>query len=702
MNRVGQRLGNYRLVRFIGQGAFAEVYLGEHIHLGSQAAIKVLRASVSTPDQTEQFLAEARKMARLIHPHIVRVLDFGTEEGAPFLVLDYAQGGTLRQRHPRGIRLPPPTIVTYVRQIADGLDYAHHKKLIHRDIKPDNLLLNQREEVLISDFGIAVMASTNQLSIQNIAGTVFYMAPEQLEGEPERASDQYAVGIVVYEWLTGALPFSGSWMEVATQHRLIPPPPLRRHVPTLSPAVEEVVLTALAKNPKDRFTSVQTFAHVLAEALEEELKTPADSITALKSNMGLLPASPEQLIVAIDDSLATNKEVIPPPAQKISSDFTIKVRPSPSASVIDGNNQASSLTEQSPSPHPSSPRRYRLTAILSVLVLIALLGGALGGLSIARKGPFARQAARPTTSGPTAGKVTEFPLLRPNSEPSGITTGPDGNLWFTEVVGAHLMGQIGRITPKGTITEFPLLNTSYEEVTTITAGLDGNLWFNEYNANRIGRITPTGVIQEFPVPMPKGHPAGVARGPDGNLWFTEFAANQIGRITPTGTIQEFPVPTKQSEPFEITTGPDGNLWFTEFAANQIGRITPAGTLQEFPIPTAQSGPDRIVTGPDGNLWFTEYNANQIGCITPAGIVKEFLIPTHKSYPTGITSGPNGSLWFTERDGNQIGQITSGGIITEFRLPTANGQPVEITTGPDKNLWFTEDLGNQIGYITSGR
>lgn len=266
VDRVGQQLGNYRLLRLLGQGGFAEVYLGKHLYLQTHAAIKVLHAQI-VDDNSGSFIMEARTIASLVHPHIVRVLDFGIEMTIPFLVMDYAPHGTLRRRYPNGTLLPLATIVPYVRQLADALQYAHNVKLIHRDIKPENMLLGSNNEVLLSDFGIATIARTSRATKpQDIAGTVFYMAPEQIQGMPRPASDQYALGIVVYEWITGGGPFHGSFTEVATQHIFAPPPPLREKVPTLSEEVEQVVLKALSKDPQQRFVNIQAFAEALEQA----------------------------------------------------------------------------------------------------------------------------------------------------------------------------------------------------------------------------------------------------------------------------------------------------------------------------------------------------------------------------------------------------------------------------------------------------
>src|SRR5438132_3985758 len=156
-DRIGQQLGNYQLIRLLGEGGFAEVYLGEHIHLGTPAAIKILHTQLVS-DDIEQFRNEARTIARLLHPNIIRVLDFGIEGKTPFLVMDYAPNGTLRRRHAKGTLLPLDLIVFYVKQVADALQSAHDEKIIHRDIKPEYMLLGLRNDILLRDFGIALVA----------------------------------------------------------------------------------------------------------------------------------------------------------------------------------------------------------------------------------------------------------------------------------------------------------------------------------------------------------------------------------------------------------------------------------------------------------------------------------------------------------------------------------------------------------------
>lgn len=266
---IGQQFGNYRLVSLLGQGGFADVYLGEHVHLRTQAAIKLLRTRL-TNDEREKFLTEARIIAHLEHPNIIRVWDFGVENGLPYLVMARAFNGTLRQRYPKGSRLAPEEIIPYVKQVADALHYAHGQRVVHRDIKPENMLLGKNQEVLLSDFGIAfVTQSSRYQNTQDVVGTVAYMAPEQLQGKPSPASDQYALGIVVYEWLCGERPFQGSFLEIFGQHMSVPPPSLCERNPALPPAVEQALFVALAKNPQERFGNIKAFANALENALAD-------------------------------------------------------------------------------------------------------------------------------------------------------------------------------------------------------------------------------------------------------------------------------------------------------------------------------------------------------------------------------------------------------------------------------------------------
>jgi eukaryotic-like serine/threonine-protein kinase len=389
VDREGQQLGNYRLVRALGQGGFADVYLAEHIYLKSQLAIKFLRAKVVSQDDLDAFLKEAQTIARLIHPNIIRVTDFGVDGEIPFLVMDYAPNGTLRQRHRVGTALPLNTIVPYVRQIAAALQHAHDEKIIHRDIKPENMLVGRRNEILLSDFGIALIAqSTRSQAAQEMVGTVAYMAPEQIQGRPRPASDQYALAVVVYEWLSGVRPFYGSFTEVCAQHVLAPPPPLREKVPTIAPEVEQVIMTALAKDFRERFVNVQAFATALEQAY---LRTSFQPVMFQHSSSSS-PADPAKADVQEDSEIAT-----------VLIDRTRLPSGSKQQLSTDGSHAAASL--QTPEIAVTGKDAEKVQPRRGISRRAAIIGLTAGGLAIAAGGGAAawllRSQQTPVVSPPS-------------------------------------------------------------------------------------------------------------------------------------------------------------------------------------------------------------------------------------------------------------------------------------------------------------
>jgi streptogramin lyase len=309
------------------------------------------------------------------------------------------------------------------------------------------------------------------------------------------------------------------------------------------------------------------------------------------------------------------------------------------------------------------------------------------------------------SAGAHPGEVARFPLPAGRG-PHGITTGPDGAIWFAN----RYANTIGRITTAGALREFPV-PTPDSRPFEITAGPDGNLWFTESAAQRIGRITPDGVVSEYHLPEwdcgAVCRPWGITAGPDGNLWFTASGMfGAIGRISPAGEITMF---RSGGEARGIAVGPDGNLWVAEVTyereepvSGKIARVTTDGSVTGFLLPTADREffPTYIAAGPDGNLWFV---GNGVGRIDPSGRMKFLDVPV-PGFPIGgeldgIVTGPDGNLWLGSDSPGTLLRVTAHGRTSHFRVgPSVGG----VAVGPDGNIWFTVNSDpSAIGRLTPG-
>jgi eukaryotic-like serine/threonine-protein kinase len=227
---IGQQLGSYRLISEIWRGAISNVYLGEHIHLGTKAAVKVLGIELTSDHHVELFHQDARARASLIHPNIVRVLDFGVEGQMPFLILEYAPNGTLGDLYRNRAPVSPTTMLPHVKHIASALQYGHIRGFIHGQVMPRNMLLNHNNEVLLDHFRFSFSVIDNERGV--FMETPLYVAPEQFHGQLLPATDQYALGLSVYEWLTGRRPFDGGTsVDMMVKCLIAEPPSLRAIIP---------------------------------------------------------------------------------------------------------------------------------------------------------------------------------------------------------------------------------------------------------------------------------------------------------------------------------------------------------------------------------------------------------------------------------------------------------------------------------------
>ncbi len=409
-HHLGQQVGNYRLIRWLGQGGFADVYLGEHIYLKTQNAIKMLHVHLSEK-MLETFLQEAQVIAALDHPNIVRILDYGLEKGNPYLVMSYAPNGSIRHLAPRKTRLQPGQIVTIVQQIAAALDYAHQHKLIHRDVKPENILVGQHKRVLLSDFGLAIVAQSGDWqTAHKMIGTVSYTAPEQLQGRVRFASDQYSLGVTAYEWICGELPFTGTFTEIAGQHLIAPPPPLYPRVSGLPPQVEQVIFKALAKDPTQRYENVTAFANALRDAYDQK-SSPSEPASISMEYPGLaehITPSPDSSRPPVTSAYSSQHILWPNTAPKL-PEIPSHIS-TPSAPITSNPLLAFPDAPLAPAPEPlqQPPNRSRFQRLMvPLIILLALIIG--GGTWYSNLlFPGHRLEQRQLTT-PAAGRATPTP-----------------------------------------------------------------------------------------------------------------------------------------------------------------------------------------------------------------------------------------------------------------------------------------------------
>jgi serine/threonine-protein kinase len=293
---IGKTIGQYQIVEHLGRGGMAEVYKAYQPALDRHVAVKILHPFVAT-DETflARFEREARAVAALRHAHIVRVFDFGREDDTYYMVMEFVDGQTLKQRlnelRAAGQVMSRAEATKLIVQTARGLHHAHRRGLIHRDIKPANILLTSQGDAVLSDFGIAHMVEATRYTMTGVIGTPDYMSPEQGQGmEVDLRSDLYSLGIVLYECLTGRTPFSADTPVAVIFKHVQDPLPMPRSInPSITEPVERAVIKALTKKPDDRFASAEEMADALeaAQRGEDTLADEAESLTALFADLGL-------------------------------------------------------------------------------------------------------------------------------------------------------------------------------------------------------------------------------------------------------------------------------------------------------------------------------------------------------------------------------------------------------------------------------
>jgi eukaryotic-like serine/threonine-protein kinase len=403
-NLVGQDIGRYHIIEQLGQGGMATVYRAYDTRLEREVALKFIRREEIGPAYLEQlfkrFEREAKSLAQLSHPNVVKVYDYGEFEGVPYLVMEYLPGGTLKQR--MGRTMPAAEAARLLLPVARALAYAHHENIIHRDVKPANILITRSGEPMLTDFGIAKILSgdggATALTGTGVGlGTPDYMAPEQWTNEVVPQTDVYALGIVFYEMVTGRRPFTADTPAAVLLKQMqdtLPRP--QSFAPDLPDQAEQLLYKALAKDPQERFATMDLMAAAL-ENLIREPEAQAETRLASKDTQQTVEAKPAPRVPA-----ASTATVVMPPSAKTEPEATI----------------VSSAAPKALAPRPAKMSAWVWAAAgLAVLAVIVVIGvGAVVLANVGKAQPPAVSTSAPTQPATAAKAASPEPAA---SVPAG-------------------------------------------------------------------------------------------------------------------------------------------------------------------------------------------------------------------------------------------------------------------------------------------
>lgn len=413
---IGKTIGNVRVEKLLARGGMAEVYLGSHLNLERPVAIKLLHSYIEEePLLLERFRREAKVVAGLRHPNIVQIFDFDTMDGHPYIVMEYLKGPTLatylRHLHQRKKRIPPDQVARLLNELSTALDYAHKQNVVHRDIKPGNVLLYSKTEdialdkpltedveAVITDFGLVrIMNTASQTASGTVSGTPAYMSPEQARGDPtDHRTDIYSLGILLYEMLAGRVPFEAdSTLTVLHMQIHTTPPP----VPGIDNQVQAVIDRALLKNPEDRYQSSRELAMDYSRAIGVSAAADATRQPAF--------VNPVPVEVETPRPVEVEPSPVPQPPIKQESKPVLEPHVKP---------ESRPRLETAPKPEPTATRTRSLIPVLllSVIGLAVLAGGAffLLSRSLGSTPPVPTQTLAPeVVNTNTSPAQTEVPAL---------------------------------------------------------------------------------------------------------------------------------------------------------------------------------------------------------------------------------------------------------------------------------------------------
>ncbi|HZQ38905.1 MAG TPA: protein kinase [Dehalococcoidia bacterium] len=676
----GTNFGSYRIDGELGEGGMATVYRAHQPSLRRTVAIKVIGAHLAGQmDFQARFRREAEVLARLEHPNILPVYDFGEQDGQAYIVYRYVGGGTLRDRL-KG-PLPLEAVERLLVPVADALDFAHSQGVVHRDIKPTNILLTEQDVPIVADFGLARLLEagtaapgrdlTTQLTQAGMGlGTPSYMAPEQAQGSNvDGRADQYALGIVAYQMLTGSVPFIAETpLAVALKHVTEPLPSPRSRNADLSEAIEQALLRALAKDPGDRFADCRTFLRALGGQGTPRAALPSTSVAVAAAD----DATPTATFVALPAEQAVSRGATPPTV----ATATGALAPAGARSERTGELAPAAQTVKV----AAAARRGRRLSLIGGLAAVLVLAGGLAGYRLSH-------SVRPALAAP-----------------QGIAVDRQGNRYLADTGHERILrvepgGKVTRLAGAGVIGDADGMGTGARFNTPEAIAVDaaGNLYVADTDNNRIRKIAPDGTVLTLGDAAAAGpaalhHPEHVAVDAAGNVYVTDRDDNRIRRIAPDGAVTVFAgsgdagyadgvgAAAQFNKPEGLAVDGAGNLYVADLRNNRIRKIAPDGTVSTFAGSGAEgrldrkgtesqfSSPQSLTSDAVGNLYVADNLGYVVRKIAPDGTVSTLIDAAHLHVGLqALAVDADGNLLGVDTADNHIAKIAPNGAVSVVSL-----------------------------------
>jgi serine/threonine-protein kinase len=648
----GQTVGGYQILEQIGRGGMATVFKAYQTGLSRFVAIKALPAFYAEdPAFRERFQNEATAIARLRHPNILAVFDYGEVEGVPYIVTELATGGTLSTL--LGAPLKPAEALDLLRPIAAALDYSHSRGIIHRDIKPSNVLLDEDGKPLLADFGVAyILANTERLTATGFTvGTPAYMAPEQATGgQLSAATDVYALAVVLYEMLTGGVPFSGdSPLTIAIAHMHTPPPPPRTRTPSITEAVQNVVLTGLAKQSGERFQTAGALIAALESAANAQGKpSVADATTIVAPLQGATEPIP----------------TVPP------------------------------------EPKPEPRRRYAMVPQIAAVIVVV---GGIAGFVLAGQGGSNSATERAASAVPTPVARIAAVASAPTTQASPVALAPEG-VWQVFGGAQRLFNQPSSVAMDAQGSVF-VVDTFGHQLWKLSSGgqelarwgsqgnddgqfrtpsgvavdQQGNVYIADTSNNRVQTFSADGryVSQwggEGNRPGQFAQPYGLAVDAGGSIYVSDTGNNRIQVLSNLGQPvaqwgRQGTGPVQFSGPRGLAVDAQGNVYVADTNNHRIQKLSRDGQSLamwggEGDGPAQFRFPQAVALDSQGRIYVADSRNHRVQRLTPQGAYSAAWGspgsgPGQFSSPQGLAVDQQGVLYVADTDNNRVQRINLG-------------------------------------------